>query len=129
MKSTLFRVQHLAGPDSDSSQHDQHVQLSVYGGASKQTQVRAYRSGVDILVATPGRLMDLVSTSAISLDYCTLVILDEADRMLSMGFETAIMDVIQQVLFSHCNVDSTLLQAHTSACEHTPCLADLQTSV
>lgn len=59
--------------------------------------MRAYRSGVEILVATPGRLMDLVSSNVISLDHCTFLVLDEADRMLSMGFEAAIQDVIEQV--------------------------------
>ena len=70
--------------------------MSLYGGAPKQGQVRAYRAGVDVLVATPGRLMDLVSGNAISLQQCTYVVLDEADRMLGMGFEPAIQDIIQQ---------------------------------
>jgi superfamily II DNA/RNA helicase len=69
----------------------------VYGGASKQTQVRAYRSGVTVLVATPGRLMDLVSSKVISLEHCTFFVLDEADRMLSMGFGAAIQDIVQLV--------------------------------
>jgi superfamily II DNA/RNA helicase len=84
------------------------VQLSVYGGASRQTQVRAYRSGVEVLVATPGRLMDLVSSRVISLEHCTFFVLDEADRMLSMGFEAAIQDIIQQVplLLRCCSIGS-----------------------
>ena len=60
--------------------------LSVFGGVSVNTQMLALRGGTDILVATPGRLLDLISSNAIKLDRVNTLVLDEADRMLSLGF-------------------------------------------
>jgi ATP-dependent RNA helicase RhlE len=59
---------------------------SVYGGVSQNGQVNELRRGIDILVATPGRLLDLVNQRHISLNNIEIFILDEADRMLDMGF-------------------------------------------
>ncbi|HRY31678.1 MAG TPA: DEAD/DEAH box helicase [Bacteroidales bacterium] len=59
---------------------------TVFGGVSQHAQVQAIRRGVDILVATPGRLLDLVGQKVIRLDDIAFFILDEADRMLDMGF-------------------------------------------
>jgi superfamily II DNA/RNA helicase len=56
------------------------------GGVSMNAQVRSLLSGVDVLVATPGRLLDLVKTNAVRLDSVECLVLDEADRMLDMGF-------------------------------------------
>jgi len=58
----------------------------VFGGVSINTQMLALRGGTDILVATPGRLLDLISSNAIKLDKVNTLVLDEADRMLSLGF-------------------------------------------
>ena len=58
----------------------------VYGGVSQAAQVRALQGGVDILVATPGRLLDLIGQNHARLDRVTHLVLDEADRMLDMGF-------------------------------------------
>ncbi|MCJ8312737.1 MAG: DEAD/DEAH box helicase [Saccharospirillaceae bacterium] len=58
----------------------------VFGGVSANTQMLALRGGCDILVATPGRLLDLISSNAIKLDLVKTLVLDEADRMLSSGF-------------------------------------------
>jgi ATP-dependent RNA helicase RhlE len=58
----------------------------VYGGVSQRPQVRALQQGVDTLVATPGRLLDLIGQGYIDLGAVEIVILDEADRMLDMGF-------------------------------------------
>ena len=58
----------------------------VYGGVSINPQMRNLRSGVDILVATPGRLLDLHSKNAVKFDQLEMLVLDEADRMLDMGF-------------------------------------------
>jgi len=58
----------------------------VYGGVSKVPQVRAVARGVDVLVATPGRLLDLHGDGAVRLDGVEILVLDEADRMLDMGF-------------------------------------------
>ena len=60
--------------------------LAVFGGVSANTQMLALRGGTDILVATPGRLLDLISSNAIKLDLVNTLVLDEADRMLSLGF-------------------------------------------
>jgi superfamily II DNA/RNA helicase len=60
--------------------------VAVFGGVSVNTQMQALRGGTDILVATPGRLLDLISSNAIKLDKVNTLVLDEADRMLSLGF-------------------------------------------
>ncbi len=60
--------------------------VSVFGGVSTNKQMLALRGGTDILVATPGRLLDLISSNAIKLDMVKTLVLDEADRMLSLGF-------------------------------------------
>jgi len=60
--------------------------VAVFGGVSVNTQMQALRGGTDILVATPGRLLDLISSNAIKLDMINTLVLDEADRMLSLGF-------------------------------------------
>ncbi|MDD2214981.1 MAG: DEAD/DEAH box helicase [Bacteroidales bacterium] len=58
----------------------------IFGGVNQNPQVRTLKSGVDILIATPGRLLDLLSQKALSLNNITHFVLDEADRMLDMGF-------------------------------------------
>ena len=60
--------------------------VAVFGGVSVNTQMLTLRGGTDILVATPGRLLDLISSNAIKLDKVNTLVLDEADRMLSLGF-------------------------------------------
>ncbi|MFC1452548.1 DEAD/DEAH box helicase [Verrucomicrobiota bacterium] len=80
---------------------------TVFGGVSQQAQVKALRHGVDIVVATPGRLLDLLRQGALSLGSVGVFVLDEADRMLDMGFLPDIRTVIhalpadrQSLLFS-----------------------------
>lgn len=58
----------------------------IYGGVSQHTQTIALRNGTDILIATPGRLLDLMNQGYVHLDHLELFVLDEADRMLDMGF-------------------------------------------
>lgn len=58
----------------------------VYGGVNQHSQVKAMRRGVDVLVATPGRLLDLINQGHISLEQVRVLVLDEVDRMLDMGF-------------------------------------------
>ena len=60
--------------------------LVIFGGVSQHHQVIALKAGVDILVATPGRLLDLMNQKFISLQDIKIFVLDEADRMLDMGF-------------------------------------------
>ena len=64
--------------------------LALFGGVGPKTQLEQLEQGADILIATPGRFNDLVSRGTICLDSITFVILDEADRMLDMGFEPQI---------------------------------------
>ena len=66
----------------------------IYGGVSQVNQVKELRKGVDILVATPGRLLDLVNQNFIRLSDIQVFVLDEADRMLDMGFIHDIKKVI-----------------------------------
>jgi ATP-dependent RNA helicase DeaD len=71
-----------------------HV-VAVYGGASIGMQIRDLKRGVQIVVATPGRLIDLIERKAINLDEIEYVVLDEADEMLNMGFQEDIEFILQ----------------------------------
>ncbi|KAL8922902.1 MAG: hypothetical protein Q9208_004864 [Pyrenodesmia sp. 3 TL-2023] len=68
----------------------------VYGGADIGSQLRAMERGCDLLVATPGRLVDLIERGRISLANIKYLVLDEADRMLDMGFEPQIRRIVEQ---------------------------------
>ncbi|VDK70140.1 unnamed protein product [Litomosoides sigmodontis] len=70
---------------------------SAYGGSGRDQQIRAIRAGVDILVAAPGRLLDFLITDVLNLNRCTYLILDEADRMLDMGFEPQIRRIVSMI--------------------------------
>lgn len=70
--------------------------VAVYGGASQNDQIRQLAFGADIIVATPGRLTDFVDRSLIALHEVRFLILDEADRMLDMGFEPQIRRLVLQ---------------------------------
>jgi ATP-dependent RNA helicase DeaD len=71
--------------------------LAVYGGASIDTQIRGLKKGVHIIVATPGRLIDLIGRGAARLSAVHTVILDEADEMLNMGFLDSINEILEEV--------------------------------
>ncbi|EPZ52152.1 DEAD/DEAH box helicase [Bacteriovorax sp. BAL6_X] len=71
--------------------------LAVYGGSAKKLQVQKLAKGVQILVATPGRLVDLIKDEKIFLDEVTHLVLDEADRMLDMGFKDDLEFVLNKV--------------------------------
>ncbi|NNF53548.1 MAG: DEAD/DEAH box helicase [Acidimicrobiales bacterium] len=60
--------------------------VAIYGGVAMNPQVKSLRSGVDVVIATPGRLMDLIEQGEVSLDQVDRVVVDEADRMADMGF-------------------------------------------
>ena len=66
----------------------------IYGGVSQKTQTDALRSGIDILIATPGRLLDLINQKYIDLQTVNLFVLDEADHMLDMGFINDVRKII-----------------------------------
>ncbi len=70
---------------------------TVYGGVSQRPQEQALRKGVDILIATPGRLLDLMNQKIIDLSVVEIFVLDEADRMLDMGFIPDIRRVIEKL--------------------------------
>ncbi|KAH9621854.1 hypothetical protein KSS87_008022 [Heliosperma pusillum] len=67
-----------------------------YGGTSKGPQLASLRSGVDIVIATPGRLKDLIEMGKCNLKEASFVVLDEADRMLDMGFEQDVRSILSQ---------------------------------
>jgi len=69
----------------------------VYGGVGQNPQVKKLQQGVDILVATPGRLLDLIRQGHINLGYVEVLILDEGDRMLDMGFINDIRTIINYI--------------------------------
>ena len=71
--------------------------VSVVGGESMSNQVRALKSGVDLLIATPGRLNDLMSRGVVTLKSIEFLVLDEADRMLDMGFLPQVRQIIRHV--------------------------------
>lgn len=78
--------------------HYTHLKhLVIFGGVNQNSQVRALYNGVDILVATPGRLLDLMDQGYISLSEIEIFTLDEADRMLDMGFVHDVKKVIKKI--------------------------------
>ena len=81
--------------------------MVMFGGVSQRPQVKALRQGIDILIATPGRLLDLIGQGHVDLSYVQFLVLDEADRMLDMGFIRDIRKILalipeerQSLLFS-----------------------------
>lgn len=80
--------------------YGKHLRLKhtvIFGGVSQHAQTNALRSGVDILIATPGRLLDLMNQRFVKLDHLKMLVLDEADRMLDMGFIHDVKKVIARV--------------------------------
>lgn len=71
--------------------------VTVYGGESIEKQIRDIKKGADIVVATPGRLMDHIRRKTIKLDACQHVVLDEADEMLNMGFVDDIREIFAYI--------------------------------
>src|ERR1700712_2355865 len=71
--------------------------LVIFGGVSQGPQTDALRRGIDILVATPGRLLDLINQRFVHLDHVKMLVLDEADRMLDMGFVHDVKKIIAKV--------------------------------
>ncbi|HTN37793.1 MAG TPA: DEAD/DEAH box helicase [Arachidicoccus sp.] len=69
--------------------------VAVYGGAAISLQIRDIKRGVQIIVATPGRLIDLIERKAVNLDKIQYVVLDEADEMLNMGFQEDIEHILK----------------------------------
>ena len=71
--------------------------VAIFGGVSQQKQVAQLKRGVDVVIATPGRLLDLLNQKLISLQQLEIVVLDEADRMLDMGFVRDVKKIFTQI--------------------------------
>jgi len=71
--------------------------LAIFGGVKQKAQVNAIKNGVDVLIATPGRLLDLMNQGFINLKEVEILVLDEADRMLDMGFINDIKKILKVV--------------------------------
>lgn len=88
----------IAGDLNDYSKYIEHLHvLPVYGGSSIEMQIRGLKKGVHIIVATPGRLIDLMERGAVNLSTIKNVVMDEADEMLNMGFTESINTILAQV--------------------------------
>ncbi|KAL5105522.1 hypothetical protein TcWFU_006904 [Taenia crassiceps] len=85
--------------------------LPVYGGVPYQPQTRSLKSGVDIVVGAPGRIIDLMSNSHLQLDAIRYVVLDEVDRMLDMGFSADVEKILSQVYESEKKPQTLLFSA------------------
>ena len=82
---------------SDYGRYAGLKQAAVFGGVPQYSQVRKLRDGLDILIATPGRLLDLLMQGHVSLRHIEIFVLDEADRMLDMGFITDVNKIISKL--------------------------------
>lgn len=88
----------IAGDLADYSKYIDNLRvLPVYGGSSIDSQIKTLRRGVQIIVATPGRLIDLINRRTVDLENIKYVVLDEADEMLNMGFTESIDEILSKV--------------------------------
>ena len=88
----------IAGDLNDYSKYIDGLKiLPVYGGSSIESQIRMLKTGVHIIVATPGRLIDLIERKVAKLETITDVVMDEADEMLNMGFTDSINAILEKV--------------------------------
>ena len=88
----------IADDLNDYSKYIQNLKvLPVYGGSSIESQIKTLKRGVHVVVATPGRLLDLLNRKTVNLDAVKSVILDEADEMLNMGFTESINAILAEV--------------------------------
>lgn len=88
----------IAGDLNDYSKYISNLKvLPVYGGSSIESQIRSLKNGVHIIVATPGRLIDLMERKVAKLETIGNVVMDEADEMLNMGFTDSINAILEKV--------------------------------
>jgi ATP-dependent RNA helicase RhlE len=86
--------------DESFESYGRHTGLKhdvIFGGVSQHTQTLSLRNGTDILIATPGRLLDLMNQGYVHLDHLEIFVLDEADRMLDMGFINDVKKIIREI--------------------------------
>ena len=72
--------------------------IAIYGGSSSEEQAFRLQQGIDVVVATPGRLIDLLNTRIAVLNHCSYIVLDEADRMIDMGFEPQVNKILESLV-------------------------------
>ena len=96
----------------------------VYGGANVGDQMRELERGCHLLVATPGRLVDFLERGKISLEFCRYLCLDEADRMLDMGFEPQIRRIVEQDNMPGPEIRQTMMFSATFPKEIQVCLVN-----
>jgi len=80
-----------------SSENYKYKTVLIYGGVSIEDQIQKLRAGCDIIVGTPGRIMDMIERKELTLKNIKTVVLDEADKMLNMGFQEQIEDIFGQI--------------------------------
>jgi ATP-dependent RNA helicase DeaD len=90
-------AQQVAGQVEKMGQYRKLKVALIYGGSSYQTQIRALKNGAQIVIATPGRLIDLMEQGLLRLDEIRYLVLDEADEMLSLGFQEAINTILKNM--------------------------------
>ncbi len=84
----------------DFANYGKHTNLrfaTIFGGVGQNPQVKALKAGIDVLIATPGRLLDLVGQRLARLDHVSILVLDEADRLLDMGFIRDVRRIVAAV--------------------------------
>jgi len=114
MEPTRELVQQIAGEFEKFAKYLPLNVVGVFGGVDQDPQIAKLEKGIDVLVATPGRLFDLVSQGHIHLDHVKFLILDEADHMLDLGFIKDIRQLIhhlpknRQTLFFSATIDAKI---------------------
>ncbi|KAK4490829.1 hypothetical protein RD792_001544, partial [Penstemon davidsonii] len=96
LSPTRELAQQIADVFLDAGKPSGVKSVCVYGGTSKGPQISSLKSGVDIVIGTPGRLRDLIEMGVCDLKEVSYVVLDEADRMLDMGFEPEVRSILSQ---------------------------------
>jgi len=86
---------------NDFSKHTKVKSFAVYGGVDQDPQIRRLKNGIDVLVATPGRMFDLISQKVISVKHVDTLVLDEADQMLDLGFINDIKAIKKKLVRKH----------------------------
>jgi ATP-dependent RNA helicase RhlE len=113
--------------DESFKAYGRHMGLSsivIFGGVKQGSQTNALHRGVDIVVATPGRLLDLMDQGHVDLRHVEILVLDEADRMLDMGFVHDVKDIIadipakRQTLFFSATMPPAIVQLAGSILDH-----------
>ncbi len=86
---------------NDFSKHTKVKAFAVYGGVDQYPQIKKLKDGIDILIATPGRMFDLISQKVISVKHVDTLVLDEADQMLDLGFINDIKSIKKKLVRKH----------------------------